>query len=152
MTANNALFRAFKVRALTTTAGYVTGPTVADLDSETLIKCVLTDNTDTDLDEDTHEDMANVVAAAQVPTPVVMTSTTVVLSSGAVIKFDAGDVTFTSVTGDQCEQVLVYNDSGGDSTTDILICKFGVQSGGLPVTPNGGNIVVQWNASGIFTW
>lgn len=150
MTTTNALFRSFKARALSSTTTYISGPTVADLDSETLIKCTLTDDTDVNLNEDTHEDWADVSAAA-VPTSVVMTNTVIATSSGATIKWDADDVTFTSVTGDPAEQILVWNDSAGANTTDILVCKFGTATG-LPVTPNGGNIVVQWNASGIFTW
>lgn len=152
MTTNNALFMSFKARALSSTTSLISGPTVADLDSETLITCVLTDNSDTDLNEATHQDKADISTLAFVPsTGVVMTGTTITNPSSATVRFDANDVTFTSVTGDQAEQVLIFNESAGADATDILICKFGTATG-LPVTPNGGNIVVQWNASGIFEW
>jgi hypothetical protein len=155
MTTTNALFAAFKARALSSSTTLISGPTwgsttLGDLDSETLVKCTLTDDTDVNLDEATHQDWAD-VSAASVPTSVVMTGTAITQPSGATIAFDAADVTFTSVTGDQAEQVLIWFDTAGANTTDILICKFGTATG-LPVTPNGGNIIVQWNASGIFTW
>jgi len=151
MTANNALFMSFKARAISATTSLISGPTLADLDSELLITCVLTDNTDVDLSEVTHQDKADVVAAFVPSTGVVMTGTAITNPSSATVRFDANDVTFTSVTGDQAEQVLIFNESAGADSTDILICKFGTATG-LPVTPNGGNIVVQWNASGVFEW
>jgi hypothetical protein len=156
MTATNALFMAFKARAISSSTSLITGPTwgttaLGDLDSETLVNCVLTDNGVIDISEVTHQDVADVTTAF-VPTPVVMTGTAITNPSSATVRWDANDVTFTSVSGATCEQVVTYFETAGATSTDILICKFGVQSNGLPVTPNGGNIVVQWNASGIFEW
>lgn len=150
MTTANALFMAFKVRQLTTETTLISGPTVADLGSETLIECVLTDNGVTDLSEITHQDVAD-VSTSFVPTPVVVTGTTITNPTSATVRWDANDVTFTSVSGASCEQVLLYNNSAGATSTDLLICKFGTATG-LPVTPNGGNIVVQWSANGVFEW
>lgn len=155
MTTANALFMAFKVKALwpANTSIVTTADAFASdgLDTETLVKATLTDDTDVNLDEATHQDRAD-VSAAFVPTPVAMTGTAITNPSAAVVRFDANDVTFTSVTGDQCEQVLIFYDiAAGVDADDLLICKFGTATG-LPVTPNGGNIVVQWNASGIFEW
>jgi len=62
---------------------------------------------------------------------------------------DAGDSTFTSVTGDPCEYINIRADTGTESTSR-LIGNMDTATG-LPVTPNGGNINVAWNASGIFT-
>lgn len=39
----------------------------------------------------------------------------------------------------------------GNAATDALICYIDSASSGLPVTPNGGDIVISWSASGIFT-
>jgi len=63
---------------------------------------------------------------------------------------DAADLTWNSVSGDVSELIIVYENTGGADSTDPLICAFDTATG-LPVTPNGGNITVQWNASGIFT-
>lgn len=63
--------------------------------------------------------------------------------------FDGADVTFTSVTGATAEAIVLYVDSGV-TTTSTLVAFFDTGVTGLPVTPNGGNITVTWNASGIF--
>jgi hypothetical protein len=63
--------------------------------------------------------------------------------------FDAADVSFTAVTGDQSEALIIYIDTG-TAGTSRLIAFFDTGVTGLPVTPNGGDINVTWNASGIF--
>lgn len=63
--------------------------------------------------------------------------------------FDAADVTFTSVSGVSVEALIIYKDTGTGSTSP-LIAYIDVAASGLPVTPNGNNIDVQFNASGIF--
>jgi hypothetical protein len=64
--------------------------------------------------------------------------------------FDAADVTFTSVTGVSVEALIIFKDTGTAGTSS-LICFIDVAASGLPVTPNGGNITVTFNASGIFS-
>lgn len=63
--------------------------------------------------------------------------------------FDADNVTFTSVTGASVEALIIYKDTGSAATSP-LIMYLDVAASGLPVTPNGNNIDVQFNASGIF--
>ena len=63
--------------------------------------------------------------------------------------FDAADITFTAVTGNTAEAIVLFVDTG-NTATDALIA-FLDSATGLPVTPNGGDINVTWNASGIFT-
>lgn len=64
--------------------------------------------------------------------------------------FDAADVTFSAVTGDQSEALIIYQHTGTEGTSR-LIAFFDTGVTGLPVTPNGGDITVTWNASGIFS-
>jgi hypothetical protein len=59
-------------------------------------------------------------------------------------------VTFTAVSGASVESVNVFKDTGTPGTSN-LIAYFDTGTG-LPVTPNGGDITVTWNASGIFTF
>lgn len=61
---------------------------------------------------------------------------------------DAADKTWSAVTGDQSEQVIGRKDTGTDSTS-ALIWNMDTATG-LPVTPNGGDINLVFNASGIF--
>ena len=61
--------------------------------------------------------------------------------------FDAADYSFTAVTGVNAEAIVYFVDTGNPAT-DALICY--VDSGtGLPVLPNGGDINITINASGI---
>ncbi len=64
--------------------------------------------------------------------------------------FDGADVTWTSVSGATCEAIVIYRKNAGADTTWRLVAYIDTSVTGLPVTPNGGNISVAWNASGIF--
>lgn len=64
--------------------------------------------------------------------------------------FDGADITFTSVTGAQSEAIIIFVKNAGANTTWRLVAYLDTNITNLPVTPNGGNITVTWNASGIF--
>ena len=63
--------------------------------------------------------------------------------------FDGDNVTFSAVTGDPCEALVIYIDTAGAAGTDPLVAYIDTGVTGLPVTPNGGDITITWNASGI---
>lgn len=63
--------------------------------------------------------------------------------------FDSADPSFTAVSGDVSEALIVYYDTGS-SATSRLIAFYDTGVTGLPVTPNGGDINVTVNASGWF--
>ena len=63
--------------------------------------------------------------------------------------FDSDNITFSAVTGDTAEAIVLFIDSG-TASTDYLIAYIDSASSGLPVTPNGGDINVTVNASGWF--
>ena len=65
--------------------------------------------------------------------------------------FDGTDLTYTSVSGATVEALVLYRKNAGANTTWPLIAYIDTGVTGLPVTPNGGNITITWNASGIFT-
>lgn len=57
--------------------------------------------------------------------------------------FHAADTTFTSVTGATVEALIIYKSTGVNSTSPLIAY---IDTGtGFPVTPNGGNIVVEWD-------
>ena len=65
--------------------------------------------------------------------------------------FDANNLTFTAVTNGSvtCEAIVIYIDSGVAATSPLLAyMDTGITN--MPVTPNGGDVVITWNASGIF--
>jgi hypothetical protein len=83
------------------------------------------------------------LSAGVVGTPVALTTKT--YTKGV---FDADDVTWTSVTGNASAAVVFYIDTGTAGTSRLVYL---LASGtGLPVTPNGGNISVTFNASGLW--
>ena len=114
-----------------------------NLESDT-IKCVLVDSADYTPNLSTHDNLDDVPSGARVGTAQTLGSKS--FTAGV---FDASDVTFTSVTGDPSEYILIYKDSGVESSSRLL-ALFDTATG-LPVTPNGGNITITWNASGIFS-
>jgi hypothetical protein len=65
--------------------------------------------------------------------------------------FDGGNVTFTAVTGSTVEALVIYRKNAGANTTWRLVAYIDTSVTGLPVTPNGGDITITWNASGIFS-
>jgi hypothetical protein len=65
--------------------------------------------------------------------------------------FDGADVVFTAASGVSVEALVIYVKNAGANTTWRLVAYIDTGVTGLPVTPNGGNINITWNASGIFT-
>lgn len=63
--------------------------------------------------------------------------------------FDGANVTYTAVSGNTVEAIVLYIDTGVAGTSR-LVAYIDTGVTGLPVTPNGGDITVTWNASGIF--
>jgi hypothetical protein len=84
------------------------------------------------------------VSAAVIGTPQTLGSKT--FTDGV---FDAADVTYSTVSGNTVEALVIYIDTG-TAGTSRLVAYIDTGVTGLPVTPNGGDINVQWNASGIF--
>lgn len=60
--------------------------------------------------------------------------------------FDAADTAFTAVSGATVEALIIYEDTGSAATSSLL-----AYIDGLSFTPNGGDVTIQWNASGIFS-
>ena len=73
--------------------------------------------------------------------------TTPTLTNGVV---DGGDCVFPSVSGASVEAIVLYRKNSGANTTWRLVAFLDTGVAGLPVTPNGGDIDIVWNGSGIF--
>lgn len=56
---------------------------------------------------------------------------------------DANDITYTSVTGPSIEAIVIFKDTGTDSTSPLI--AYIDTATGLPITPNGGDIIVTWD-------
>lgn len=134
----NALYTSFKNSYLTQAANQV------DFDTDD-IRAILIDTALYTVDLATHDFLDDVAAGARVAT-VALTGEAV---SGAT--FDANDAVFTSVSGATVEAVILYKHTGVESTSRLI--AYIDTATGLPVTPNGADITVQWDsgANKIFT-
>lgn len=137
----NALFTSFRNGILGAHA------TRVDLDADT-IKAMFVDGADDIPVAATDDFIDDILSLGRVPAiascAVLGTKTIGTVAAGV---FDAADSTFTSLTGDQVEYLILFKDSGVEATSD-LVAMWDTATG-LPLTPNGGNVTVVWNASGI---
>lgn len=106
------------------------------------IKCVLVDYGLYTLDLVNHEFLSDVPVGARVAISATLTGKTRV--NGVL---DADDAVFTAVTGPSGEAIVTYIDTGVDTTSRLLHVFDTTAPGvpGLPVSPNGGDIVVTWD-------
>lgn len=95
---------------------------------------------------DTHTTMNDVVSgwsggatAAVIAAPVALSGKTSNQPVGGVA--DAVDTTFTGVTGDSVEAVILYVHNATPANGQLL-----AYIDGITVTPNGGDITVQWSS------
>lgn len=85
-----------------------------------------------------HEFLSDIPTSARIAGPVTITSKAT--TGGAA---DGADVTFTSVSGSSIEAIVIYSDSGSESTSPLI--AYIDTATGLPITPNGGDIIVTWD-------
>ena len=103
------------------------------------IKVVLIDTDDYTVSLTTHQNLDDVAAGARVATATLANPT----ASGAGVA-DGDDVTFSAVSGDQSEALVIYKDSGVESTSPLI--AYIDTATGLPVTPSGSDISVAWDS------
>lgn len=118
---------------------------VVDFDTDTIASSLL-DATDSG------SVIASMIDYDEVDAPVVVhaeephaSKTVGVVATGV---YDAADLTMSAVTGDAADFLTVHKDTGVASTSPLCI-TYDSATTGLPVTPNGGDITVTFNASGI---
>jgi len=103
------------------------------------IRVILLDGADYTPNLSTHDFLDDVPAGARVATSGALTSKTT--SAGVA---DAADVTWSSVTGDESEYILIYQHTGTESTSHLIGLIDTATN--LPITPNGGDIQVVWDS------
>ena len=129
----NAIYPIYK-------AALLAGLSNIDLDTGTVKAALIDTGTYTySTAHDFYNDLSGVVG-----TPGAIANTTV---TGGL--FDGDNVTFTAVSGATVEAIVIYIDTG-NTATSRLVAYIDTGVTGLPVTPNGGDITITWNASGIF--
>lgn len=135
----NALYPAWKEAVLKHTAN----SDLDDSEGATGVFCALVDTGTYTYSaaHDFYNDLSGVVGTDQEITTKTQTSGT----------FDGDNLTYSSVSGNTVEALVIYRKNAGANTTWYLVAYIDTSVTGLPVTPNGGDITVTWNASGIFT-
>lgn len=104
-----------------------------------VIRAVLVDTGSYTVNLAAHEFLSDVGSGSRIRTSGVFISKTT--DGGAA---DAADVTFTTVTGASIEAIIIYSDVGGVDADSPLIAFIDTATG-LPITPNGGDIIVTWD-------
>lgn len=102
------------------------------------IKVLLVDTSAYTPQTQTHEYLSDISTSARIAGPVTLTSKAT--AGGAA---DAADVTFTSVSGASIEAIVIYSDTGTEATSPLI--AYIDTATGLPITPNGGDIIVTWD-------
>jgi hypothetical protein len=115
--------------------GFMGGDIALDADT---IKATLVDTADYTYNA-AHDFIADVAAGARVAT--------ITLGSKSITDgiFDAADGAFATVTGDQSEAIVIWQDTGNEATSRLI--AYIDTATGLPVTPNGGNINVAGSST-----
>ena len=124
----------------------ISGPTLPAVDGSAIITIGLIDTADDTVTPNTDQDLADITGAAIVASGA-LTGVTIT-PSGANCFMAATAKTLTAVTGDSAEHIAVWN-ATGTAATSLLMIHFDTFTSGMPVTPNGGDIVIAFHASGI---
>ena len=134
----NALYSPYKQQLLDNS-------TVIDMDGDTIRATLidLADYTFSAAHDEYSGGSTDVAAAAKVAESASLGSKT--CTNGT---FDTADFTWTAVTGDQSEAIILWDDT---VTNDRLVAFYDTGITGMPVTPVGGDIQVTINASGWFS-
>ena len=104
------------------------------------IRMVLLDDANHTTNQATDDNLDDIASGARVA---IMTVTMQNKTAAAGVA-DADDVTFGSVTGDVSEELVIFYHTGTESTSTLIV---NIDTAtGLPVTPNGGDITVQWDS------
>ena len=122
--------------------GFLDGSIDWDTD---VIRAVLIDTGTYTVAIDTHNDYVDLSGVVGTESAA-FTSKTVTLGTA-----DAADITFSSVTGVTVEAIVIFLDTGTPANDRLIAYIDTDGSGPISVTPNGGDITIQWNASGFFT-
>ncbi|MEG2807538.1 MAG: hypothetical protein RR932_06110 [Acinetobacter sp.] len=102
------------------------------------IKCILVSTSGYAVQTGTHQFLSDISTSAIIAPAVVLSGKST--NGGAA---DANDVTFLTVAGNTIGAIILYVDTGTPATSPLL--AYIDTATGLPITPNGGDIIVTWD-------
>ncbi|KLD65426.1 hypothetical protein [Dyella japonica] len=88
----------------------------------------------------THEFLSDIPTSARIGTSSGVALTSKTSTGGAA---DAADITFSAVSGASIEALVIFKDTGTEGTSPLV--AYIDTATGLPITPNGGDIIVTWD-------
>ena len=103
------------------------------------IKVALVDAADYTVSIDADEFLDDVPGGA-----IVATSSNLASKTSTLGVADAADITFSAVSGDVSEALVIYRDTGVAGTSPLI--AYIDTATGLAVTPGGGDITVEWDS------
>lgn len=116
-----------------------------DWNGGTAFKLMLYDAADYTPNFSTHDFLDDVVPGSGVTIPTAQASAPAIanrtITAGVA---DGDDVTITAATGDVSEGIIIFLATGTNSTSNLVMATD--VGTGLPVTPNGGDIIVQFDS------
>lgn len=104
------------------------------------VKCILVDTSAYTANFTTHEFLSDIPTSARVGTSSGVALTSKTTTGGAA---DAADITFSAVTGASIEALVLFKDTGTEGTSPLI--AYIDTATGLPITPNGGDIICTWD-------
>ena len=102
------------------------------------IKVILVDTGSYTPNTASHQYLSDVSGSARIAGPITLTNKAT--TGGAAVQ---ADCTFTAVSGVSIEAIVIYKDTGTESTSPLI--AYIDTATGLPITPNGGDIIVTWD-------
>lgn len=105
-----------------------------------VIKTILVDTALYTVDLALHDFLDDVAAGSRVSTGGALTGKTT--TDGVA---DATDDTHTAVSGATVEAIVIYEEEGTEATSRLI--AFIDTATGLPLTPNGGDVTIQWDSA-----
>ena len=102
------------------------------------VKCILVDTGAYTPQTSVHQYLSDIPTSARIAAPVTLTAKAT--TGGAA---DAADCTFPAVSGASIEAIIIYIDTSTESTSPLV--AYIDTATGLPITPNGGDIIVTWD-------
>jgi hypothetical protein len=124
----NALFDKGREAFLTANCSWIGDP----------IKAVLVDTGTYTPDLGIHQFLSDIPAPSRVSISTDLTTKTATAGIA-----DADDVVFIEVTGPESEALVLYRDTGTETTSNLI--AYIDTATGLPVQPNGGDVAVGWS-------
>jgi hypothetical protein len=109
----------------------------------TAARCHLHDNGTVDASQISTYDNLDDIVSGQLTNGESSNLTYTTATPGNIGIADADDVSLTSVSGNTAEAIVIFKETGVDSTSTLLV-YIDTVTPAFPFTPNGGDVTITW--------